>query len=65
LNVLIPRVEVYVAARQAAPVRKKGAPTELRVFSQVTPHLDPDRIAAILLNLTREHHARDQDDKAA
>ena len=50
-------------AYRAAPhpnTRKKGAPYEVRVFSQVNPDIDPKLMAKILIEMARERGREDR-----
>lgn len=48
------RLEAYRAVPHPN-TRKKGAPYEVRVLSQVNPDIDPNVIAKILIEIAREH----------
>jgi hypothetical protein len=58
-----PRLQAYVVARVQAPIRKKGAATQIHILSQVNPYLDPERIAQILFDAAMEQRDRDREDK--
>ena len=45
---------VEYRAAQHPNTRKKGAPYEVRVFSQVEPNIDPRAMAKILIEIARE-----------
>lgn len=65
LHLLQPALGTYVAARQAAPVRTKNTPTNMAVFAEVRPDIDPEQIAKILIDVMYEHLARERSERAA
>jgi hypothetical protein len=57
LAIFTKRLEAYRAAPHPN-TRKKGAPYEVRVFSQVNPDIDPNVMAKILIEIMKERSRR-------
>ena len=59
LAVFAERLEIYRATPHPS-TRKKGAPYEVRVLSQVNPDIDPKAMAKILIEIAKERGREDR-----